>query len=142
MPAFIDGAALDMVTGLFTTIVRLVAPAEPVLVYLRPDDIAAAIARVHHTRGPAWAAQNVAFVENSQWARRQNLRGPGAVVALYLAWEPIVSLLYDRYPFPKLMVTDPQHDWPAALARIGTAIRPLTVSGCPSCAGARARRGA
>jgi hypothetical protein len=39
-------------------------------------------------------------------------------------WEAIVSPLYDGYPFPKLMVTDPQHNWPAALTRIGTAIRP------------------
>jgi hypothetical protein len=35
-----------------------------------------------------------------------------------------VDALYDRYPFPKLMVTDPQEDWPEALARIAAAIRP------------------
>jgi hypothetical protein len=32
--------------------------------------------------------------------------------------------LYDRYPFGKLMVPDPQHDWPAALRNIGAAVRP------------------
>jgi hypothetical protein len=30
----------------------------------------------------------------------------------------------DRYPFPKIRVIDPQDDWPAALARIGAAVRP------------------
>jgi hypothetical protein len=124
MPAFINGAPADEVTRLFATIVRQAAPAEPFLVYLRPADIASAIALIHHSRGQPWAARNVAFVENSPWARRRNLRGPAAVVELYQTWEAIVNPLYDWYPFPKLKVTDPQHCWPAALTRIGTAIRP------------------
>lgn len=124
MPAFIDGASANAVTELFTAILEQVAPAAPFLVYLRPTDIAAAIARVHHARGRPWAAQNIAFVENCPWARPRNLHGPGAVVELYRAWEALASRLYDRYSFGKLMVTDPQHDWPAALTRIGTAIRP------------------
>jgi hypothetical protein len=107
MPAFIDGA-----------------PAEPFLVYLRPTDIAAAIARVHQTRGEPWSSRNLAFVADSPWARRRNLRGRDAVVQLYQAWDPVVSQLYDRYPFPKLMLPDPQHDWPAALQAIRAAVRP------------------
>jgi hypothetical protein len=124
MPAFIDDAPASTVTEAFTTIAREAAPAEPFLVYLRPTDIASAIARTHESRGQPWSGRNVAFVESCPWARRRGLRGRGAVVELYRAWEPIVSQLFDRYPFPKLMVSDPQHDWPAALTRIGAAIRP------------------
>jgi hypothetical protein len=124
MPAFIDGAAADTVTEAFTTIVRQAAPAEPFLVYLRPSDIAAAIARTHFTRGQPWSGRNISFAEDSPWAPRRGLRGRGAVVELYREWEAIVRPLYDSYPFPKLLVTDPQHDWPAALTRIGAAIRP------------------
>ena len=113
-----------MVTGLYDTILDQVAPAEPFLVYLRPADLAAAVARVHRTRGPEAKERNVTFVANSPWARRRDLRGPGAVAALYEDWEAFVDTLYDTYPFPKLMVTDPQQDWPAALARIGAGIRP------------------
>ena len=39
------------------------------------------------------------------------------MVRLYQAGEAVVSQLYDRYSFPKLMVTDPQDDWPAAFKR-------------------------
>jgi hypothetical protein len=124
MPAFIDGAPADAVTALFTTIVRQVAPAEPFLVYLRPTDITAAITRTHHIRGEPWSGRNLAFVDNCAWARRQNLRGLGAVIALYQAWEAVVNLLYDQYPFGKLRLTNPQHDWSAALTRVGAAIRP------------------
>jgi hypothetical protein len=131
MPAFIDGAPARTVHEIFTTIVRQAAPAgpllvylRPVLVYLRPADIGAAIARLHHTRGEPWSSRNVAFVENSPWARRRNLQGQDAVVRLYQAWEPVVTRLYRRYPFPKIMVTDPQHDWQATLARICATARP------------------
>jgi hypothetical protein len=124
MPAFIEGAPARTVNEIFTGLVHQAAPAGPLLVYLRPADIAAAIARIHRTRGEPWSSRNVAFVENSPWARRRNLRGQDAVVKLYQAWEPVVTRLYGQCPFPKIMVTDPQHDWQATLARICAAARP------------------
>ena len=124
MPAFIDGASAATVDQISTEIQRHAAPAEPFLVYLRPTDIAAAIARVHQARGEPWSSRNLAFVESSPWARRRNLRGRDAVVGLYQAWEPVAARLYDRYPFGKLMVPDPQQDWPAAVRRICAAVRP------------------
>jgi thymidylate kinase len=124
MPAFIDGAPAATATEICAEIQRQVAPAEPFLVYLRPTDIAAAIARVHQARGEPWSSRNLAFVENSPWARRRNLRGRDAVVRLYQGWQPVVSQLYDQYPFGKLMVSDPQHDWAAALRAIYAAVRP------------------
>jgi len=124
MPAFIDGAPAATVTEICAEIQWQAAPAEPFLVYLRPTDIAAAIARVHRARGEPWSSRNLAFVESSPWARRRNLRGRDAVIRLYQAWEPVVSQLYDRYPFGKLIVPDPQRDWPAALQTIYAAVRP------------------
>lgn len=124
MPAFIDGAPQRTVSEVFAAIVRQAAPAEPLLVYLRPADIGAAIARVHRVRGEPWSSGNVAFVADTAWARRRGLRGQDAVARLYQAWEPVVTELYDSYPFAKIMVTDPQHDWQAALARIYAAVRP------------------
>jgi hypothetical protein len=124
MPAFIDGAPAAAVNQICAEIQRQAAPAEPFLVYLRPTDIAAAIARVHQIRGEPWSSRNLAFVEDSPWARSRNLRGREAVVRLYQAWEPVVNELYDRYPFGKLMVPDPQRGWPAALQAICAAVRP------------------
>jgi len=124
MPAFIDGAPVAAVTDICAEIQRQAAPAEPFLVYLRPTDIAATIARVHEARGEPWSSRNVAYVQDCPWARRRNLRGRDAVVRLYQAWDPVVSELFDRYPFPKLMVPDPHHDWPASLRAICAAVRP------------------
>jgi len=131
MPAFIDGAPVATMAEICAEIQRQAAPAEPFLVYLRPTDTAAAVARTHRTRGEPWSSRNLAFVEGSPWARRRNLRGLDAVVRLYQAWEPVVSQLYDWYPFPKLTVPDPHHDWPATLRVICAAVRPLFRPGHP-----------
>src|SRR5260221_3636948 len=124
MPAFIEGAPPETVREIFTTIEREAAAAEPLLIYLRPTDIASAIARVHRERGEAWSAQNMAWVAARPWARSRKLGGREAVIRLYQAWEGVVDDLYSRYLFGKLMVTDPQQDWDTALARIYAAVRP------------------
>jgi len=124
MPAFISCAPAAEVTDICAEIQRQAAPAEPFLVYLRPTDIASAIARVHQARGEPWSSRNVAYVQDTPWARRRGLRGRDAVVGLYEAWEPVAVELFGRYPFGKLMLPDPQHDWPAALQAIRTAVRP------------------
>jgi predicted kinase len=80
MPAFIDGAPEGTVNEIFTSIQRQAAPARPLLVYLRPTDIASAITRTHRTRGEPWSSRNLTFVENSPWARRRGVRGQDAVV--------------------------------------------------------------
>jgi hypothetical protein len=131
MPAFIDGAPGRTVNEIFTRVQRQAAPVEPLLVYLRPADIGAAIERVHRVRGEPWSSRNVAFVESSTWARRRNLRGQDAVVRLYQAWEPVAARLYSRYPFPKILLTDPQRDWAATLARICAAVRSAQRGGKP-----------
>lgn len=131
MPAFIDGAPMSAVDAVFSRIVAQAAPAEPLLVYLRPADAAAAIARVHRVRGEPWSSRNVAFVENTPWARLRGLRGQDAVVRLYQAWEPAAARLCSRYPFPKITVTDPQDDWPEAIARICAAVRPSQRASAP-----------
>jgi len=62
-------------------------------------------------------------VTGSPWARQRHLSGLEAVVGLYEAWEPVVTRLYGQYRFGKIMLTDPQRDWPVSLARIGAAVR-------------------
>ena len=123
MPAFIEDAPGPAVDDIFDRITAQAAPAEPLLVYLRPADIRGTIASLHGSRGEPWSARNLAFVSGSAWARQRGLSGLEAVAGLYEAWEPVVTELYGRYRFGKIMVTGPQRDGPGALARIGAAVR-------------------
>jgi predicted kinase len=124
LPLFVGGAPVDAVKDAFARIERQLAPAEPLLIHLRPTDIAAAIARVHAERGEAWAAWNMSSVADYPWTRSRNLRGREAVVELYHAWESVVDELSELHPFGKLLVLDPQDDRGRAFQLIRDVVRP------------------
>jgi predicted kinase len=124
MPPFLNGAPAGKCQEIFTRIEEQLAPARPLLVYLRPADTAAAVARVHGARSAAWTDWNMASVAAFPWARSRDLHGREAVIALYRAWEVVVEELFAGYSFPKIILDDPQDDWDAALRHIAEKARP------------------
>ena len=120
MPLFVDDAPIAVVKELFAEITRRIAPAAPLLVYLRPSDVADAIRRVHADRGEPWSSRNYAFVSACPWARRRALVGERAVVELYRAWEQLVDELLPTVE--SIVVTDPQRDWVGALQQVYDAV--------------------
>lgn len=122
LPAFLDGAPVADVVERCAGIERDLAPARPLLVYLRPTDIAASLALAHADRGEPWSSWNLASISDSGWARQRGLTGMAALVGFWRAWESVVDELYERYPFPKLLFLDPQLDRPAVLAAVLAAL--------------------
>jgi len=120
MPLFVDDASTAVVKELFAEITRRIVPAVPLLVYLRPNDVAEAIRRVHADRGEPWSSRNYTFVSACPWARRRGLVGERAVVELYRAWERLVDELLPTVK--SIVVTDPQRDWVRALQRVYDAV--------------------
>jgi len=123
LPRFADAAPAAEIRRVFDDIVARLAPAAPLLVYLRPHDIEAAIERIHRIRGAEWAAWNMAGVAAFPWAQRLDVTGRQAVVDFYRAWEPVVDRLWQAYPYPKRLVLDPQRDRALALRQITSALR-------------------
>jgi len=120
MPHLVDDAPIAVVKEVFADIVERIAPAAPLLVYLRPADIAAAIRRVHAERGEPWSSRNYAFVSACPWARRQGLVGEEAVVELYRTWECVVDELLPKVE--SVLVEDPQWNWDRTLQRLERAV--------------------
>ncbi|HEX5404933.1 MAG TPA: hypothetical protein VFX16_21805 [Pseudonocardiaceae bacterium] len=118
LPLFVNGAPLVKLREIVDRIQDRIAAAEPLLIYLRPTDIDAAIAHAHATRDPVWTKWNIASAESYPFAVARNLRGRDAVIGLYEEWERVVDDVLDRWPYRALLVADPQQDWPAALASI------------------------
>ena len=58
LPLFVDDAPSAVVKEVFDDIAARIAPVAPLLVYLRPSDIADAIRRVHADRGEPWSSRN------------------------------------------------------------------------------------
>lgn len=128
MPHFIDDRPIAFVRGIFDDIAARIAPAAPLLVYLRPSDVADAIRRVHRERGEPWSSRNYAFVSACRWARRRRLVGERAVIELYRAWEPVVDELLASVE--SVLLVDPQLDWEGALRRLYDAV--ITRQKCPA----------
>jgi hypothetical protein len=120
LPLFVEDAPTAVVKELFAEITRRIVPAAPLLVYLRPSDVAGAIRRVHAERGEPWSSRNYAFVSACPWARRRGLVGERAVVELYRAWERLVDELLPTVE--SIVVSDPQRDWMRALQRVYDAV--------------------
>src|SRR5262245_7829151 len=120
MPHFIDGDPIAVVEDAFADLVARVASADPLLVYLRPSDLTAAIRRVHAERGEPWSSRNYAFVSACPWARRRGLAGERALVELYREWERVVDGLLST--IDSVLVVDPRHDWTGALDEIYDAV--------------------
>jgi hypothetical protein len=116
MPHFVDDRPVAVVKAVFDDIVARIAPAAPLLVYIRPTDVADAIRRVHAERGEPWSSRNYAFVSACRWARRHRLVGERAVIELYRAWEQVVDELLTT--IESVLVVDPQRDWEGALRRL------------------------
>jgi predicted kinase len=120
MPHFIVDAPIGVVKEVFADLAARVAPAAPLLVYLRPSDVAAAIWRVHAERGEPWSSRNYAFVSACPWARRRRLVGERAVIELYRAWETVVDELLTTVE--SVLIVDPQRDWEGVLRRLCDAV--------------------
>jgi len=120
LPHFVDDAPVGVVKEVFADLAARIAPAAPLLVYLRPSDVADAIRRVHAERGEPWSSRNYAFVSACRWARRRGLVGEQAVIELYRAWEQIVDELLTTVE--SVLVVDPQRDWEGALRRLHDAV--------------------
>src|SRR5215470_2182013 len=123
LPAFAAGASGDAVKSLFAQIEERIVPADPLLIYLRPIDIGAAVARVHAERGEPWSSRNLAAVASFAWSRARGLSGQRAVVELYRAWEQVVDELFAASTSTHLLLRDPQLDWAATLQHIFRSVR-------------------
>lgn len=124
LPSFTNGAPIEKVRAIFARIEAQIAPANPLLVYLRPSDIGRAVQRIHRERGAPWAPWNIASVSGFPWARARGLSGQEAVIALYQAWERVVDELLAAFSFSKLLLIDPQDDWDGALQRLYSQVCP------------------
>ena len=120
MPHFLDDAPVAVVKEVFADLAARIAPTAPLLVYLRPSDVADAIRRVHAERGEPWSSRNYAFVSAcpgrggaacvGERGGDRALPGVGAVV------DELVSIV------ESLLIVDPQQDWAGALERILDAV--------------------
>jgi hypothetical protein len=125
-PRFMAGAPVEKVYEGFERIEALVSPAEPLLIYLRTSDIGRVIRTALAQRGDPWASWFKNSFSSLAWSRERGLSGEEAILAFYEVWEPIAARLCEMHTGPRFLIEDAHDDWPAALERIFTAVRPAS----------------
>jgi hypothetical protein len=87
LPAFANGASDAQLVDLATTRLAAVAKANPLIVYLRVDDMAAHLENLHKSSSRDWSARNLAWIDGTEWAKVRGQTGMAALVAFHEAWQ-------------------------------------------------------
>lgn len=91
LPAFAACAPQDYICQLAQERMQALAPARPLIVYLHVDDIEAHLQHLHRTRPAAWSAQNLAWINETEWAKAHALAGLPALITFHKAWQTWVE---------------------------------------------------
>ncbi len=97
----------------------VIAVLKPILIYLTPTDVAKLHAQVAEEKNKTWRQSGRegswedwgnAIYEGQQWFTRRSLTSE-AMAKFFEAWMSIAERLFERYPFRKIKIRDPQMDW-------------------------------
>jgi len=90
---------------------NLTRPLEPVLIYFRLNDPAAALRRICTLRGPRFEGELIHNMERFPYLKQRNLHGLAGVATLWHHIGTITDLLFDEYTSHKLVIETFQGDW-------------------------------
>lgn len=96
---------------------------DPVLIYLAPADVAQLHARIAEEKNRSWRQSGRegswevwgnAIYERQEWFTRRSLTS-AAMAKFFEEWTSIAERLFERYPFRKIKIRDPQTNWERSL---------------------------
>jgi len=102
-----NGAIFDFVE----TLHRVIAPLNPVLLYLFHEDTARALARNFEIRGEKFRDFVIDFVESTPYALEKGYRGYGGMVHFWEDFAALTDQVYERFPFQKFRLDTTGGDW-------------------------------
>jgi thymidylate kinase len=99
---------------------------DPVLIYLAPRDIVQLHTEIARKRNEKWHASGKEgsweewgndVYEQQKWFRDRSLNSK-AMAVFFKEWASIADRLYERFPYRKIRIQDPQIDWGDSNSRI------------------------
>jgi len=98
---------MDIVLQIQEIITRL----DPVLVYLRHDDIAQATMKLRDLRGETNERKHIEWFENSRFAKVRGMRGPNGMAEFRQVYQDLTDNLFNRLEIKKLAIENSAGDW-------------------------------
>ncbi len=101
------------------TLLEEIAPLDPVVIYLRPQDVHATLTRVAAERPPEWRAYVGAYTDRSAWGQATGASGfEGFIRALEIRQRVELDILHHA-PVTRLIVDTSAADWDAIRRQVG-----------------------
>jgi thymidylate kinase len=107
-------------------VISSIAALDPVLIYLAPKDIEQLHTEIAQQRNTKWRASgkegsweewgNNVYVQQ-KWFTDRSLNA-SAMAQFFNEWASIADRLFDKFPYRKLRIPDPQFDWEVTYGRI------------------------
>jgi energy-coupling factor transporter ATP-binding protein EcfA2 len=132
MLMYAAGSPLEQIIESNRRVVEAIQPLKPALIYFAFDDLRALTLQTIEVKEAEW--QRAGFpatwvghiyeaMQNQAWFRQQSLSGLEAYLSFLEEWALISQQLYDRLPFPKLTVQNPNRAWPVAMQHMRQFLR-------------------
>lgn len=96
-----------------SAVLRLLAPLDPVVIYLRQDDVAHSLERLGARRGEELARAYIARATGSPYGRRRGLAGFAGLVAYWTAYRDLTDRLFAALDCPAVAIETTAGDWGA-----------------------------
>jgi hypothetical protein len=101
----------------------VIAPLDPLVIYLWQNDVDAAVRAVCAERGPEWIDYQVNWKLAAPWCERRGYKGLEGLIALYRDYRRLTDALFERLPLAKLAIENSERNWPAYEGQILRALR-------------------
>lgn len=108
---FLMEASFDEIAMYCESLAQLIEPLQPLVVYLRQDDVERAVRIVCAERGDAWVKYQVDWKLKGPYAVRRDLIGLEGLIALYQDYRHMTDALFDRLRLDKLMIENSERHW-------------------------------
>jgi hypothetical protein len=115
---FLMEADAATLAGHVLAVAAAIAALNPLVIYLRQEDVEQAIRAVCEERGADWVAYQIDWKLAAPYSVRRELTGLDGLIALYQDYRRLTDELFEALPVAKLAIDKSEQDWPAYQRRI------------------------
>lgn len=108
---FLMEASFDEIDAYCESLAHVIGPLNPLVVYLRQENVERAVRTVCAERGEAWVKYQVDWKLKGPYAVRRNLVGLEGLISLYQDYRLMTDALFDRLTLDKMVVENSERDW-------------------------------
>jgi hypothetical protein len=108
---FLMEASFDELAAYCERLAQVIEPLNPLVIYLRQQNVERAVRIVCAERGEDWVKYQVDWKLKGPYAVRRNLAGLEGLIALYQDYRLMTDALYDRLRLSKMVIENSERDW-------------------------------